>query len=100
MCNLMRFFVVFVFLACDFIRRTQSVFALIFASQVFGLHDNVNITSAIKESQSIFDTMLSLQPRSATGVCSGFVPHKLVVCLFECPSCFGFPVMCFPVMLS
>lgn len=38
-------------------------------SEVFGLHDNVNITSAIKESQSIFDTMLSLQPRSATGVC-------------------------------
>lgn len=37
------------------------------APEVFGLHDNANITSAIKESNLLLSTVLSLQPRTASG---------------------------------
>lgn len=37
------------------------------SSEVFGLHPNVNITTAIKESNDLFGTMLSLQPRVDSG---------------------------------
>ena len=35
--------------------------------EVFGLHDNANITCAISETNLLLDTALSLQPRSAGG---------------------------------
>jgi dynein heavy chain len=35
--------------------------------EVFGLHDNANITCAIAETNALLDTALSLQPRSAGG---------------------------------
>jgi dynein heavy chain len=35
--------------------------------EMFGLHDNANITCAINETNSLLDTALSLQPRAAGG---------------------------------
>jgi len=35
-------------------------------ADVFGLHENANTTTAIKESQALFETLLQLQPRSAS----------------------------------
>ena len=35
--------------------------------EVFGLHDNANITCAITETNALLDTALSLQPRAASG---------------------------------
>jgi len=37
-------------------------------STVFGLHDNVNISAAIKEGSEILGTVLSLQPRTSGGM--------------------------------
>jgi dynein heavy chain len=35
--------------------------------EVFGLHENANISCALSETNALLDTALSLQPRSATG---------------------------------
>jgi dynein heavy chain len=35
-------------------------------AEVFGLHENANTTTAIKESLAMFETLLALQPRSST----------------------------------
>ena len=40
--------------------------------EVFGLHDNANISCAISETNSILDTALSLQPRKASGEGKGW----------------------------
>merc|ERR1712046_340543 len=37
------------------------------APEVFGLHDNANITSAISETMALLNTALSLQPRTTGG---------------------------------
>jgi dynein heavy chain len=37
------------------------------AIEVFGLHDNVKITAAIKETANMMETILSVQPRTAGG---------------------------------
>jgi dynein heavy chain len=34
-------------------------------AEVFGLHENANTTTAIKETQALFETLLALQPRSS-----------------------------------
>lgn len=35
--------------------------------EVFGMHDNANITSALNETYGVFDLILSLQPRASAG---------------------------------
>jgi len=40
---------------------------LIEAPEVFGMHDNADISSAMKETQLLLSTALSLQPKSAAG---------------------------------
>eukprot|EP00599_Poterioochromonas_sp_BG-1_P008225 CAMPEP_0173135378 /NCGR_PEP_ID=MMETSP1105-20130129/1860_1 /TAXON_ID=2985 /ORGANISM="Ochromonas sp., Strain BG-1" /LENGTH=4194 /DNA_ID=CAMNT_0014047373 /DNA_START=78 /DNA_END=12662 /DNA_ORIENTATION=- len=40
--------------------------------EVFGLHDNANITCAITETNALLDTALSLQPRSVSGEGKGW----------------------------
>jgi Dynein heavy chain C-terminal domain len=42
-------------------------YALCAHAQVFGLHDNANISCALAETGSLLDTALSLQPRTAAG---------------------------------
>ena len=39
--------------------------------EVFGMHDNANITFQLQETQMIYDTILSLQPRVGAGQAAG-----------------------------
>jgi len=39
--------------------------------EVFGMHDNANITFELKESKNALDTILSIQPRDTGGAASG-----------------------------
>ena len=48
--------------------RTRSASACVQDDiEVFGLHSNVNITAAIKETNEFLGTMLSIQPRTSGG---------------------------------
>jgi dynein heavy chain len=45
--------------------------------EVFGMHENANITYQRQESTKVLETVLSIQPRTATGA-SGKSPDEIV----------------------
>lgn len=47
--------------------------------EVFGLHDNANISCAISETTSLLSTALSLQPRSV----GGYIHFSFFFCIFQ-----------------
>lgn len=51
---------------------------LVEAPEVFGLHENANITFQNQESQAIIDTILSIQPRIGGGT-GGKTPDEIVL---------------------